>query len=147
MKKTRLLTLARHLESGKLGHKKFDFSNINEPPFPRKAAVKGCGTSGCAVGELPIAFPKDWFFKKLGRGGLDFEPRRHGGAEFEGPFEGAEVFFDLSQGEIYFLFDPFAADQPLPPRATKEQVARRIRLFVRFNGNQNRVVKYETDSE
>jgi len=61
----KLQKLADHLRRGKLGHTTFDFSCINdgEPAQvtidPKTLTIKasGCGTSGCAMGELPIIFP------------------------------------------------------------------------------------------
>jgi hypothetical protein len=50
----RLLKLAGHIESGKLGHDRFDFGHIS---------VKAeCGTLGCAMGELPFCFPEAFKF-------------------------------------------------------------------------------------
>lgn len=31
-------------------------------PKTLKINVKPCGTQGCAMGELPIVFPKDWVY-------------------------------------------------------------------------------------
>jgi hypothetical protein len=57
MNKERLLKLADHLETN-FGHDKFDFHVVTEGA--RKA--NGCGTLGCAYGELPIAFPNVYRF-------------------------------------------------------------------------------------
>jgi hypothetical protein len=51
-----LRELALHLVSNKRGHKKFDFSTINND-------INICGSAGCALGELPILYPNDWIFK------------------------------------------------------------------------------------
>lgn len=49
----RLLQLADHLENGKLGHERFDFSRYNNEP-------NKCGTAGCALGECPVLWPEQW---------------------------------------------------------------------------------------
>lgn len=50
MNKRRLLKLATHLETGKLGHRHFYFGAYNLGAV----TANKCGTSGCAIGELPI---------------------------------------------------------------------------------------------
>lgn len=58
--RNRLLKLAKHLQSGKLGHAMFDMTLWNDVTEPK------CGTSGCAIGECPIIFPRDWIFSTFG---------------------------------------------------------------------------------
>lgn len=62
-----LKVLAKHLLTGKLGHKKFDFSSYNAN---EESAIQPygniCGTNGCAIGELPFAFPKKFLFDGSG---------------------------------------------------------------------------------
>ena len=66
----RLKKLANHLIEGKLDHKKFNFALYNSIiTYDEKYNKKGCGTCGCAIGECPIVFPKDWCFSKY------FEPK------------------------------------------------------------------------
>jgi hypothetical protein len=54
--KNRLLKLAEHLEIGKRGHKSFRFSLLTN------STGNTCGTAGCAMGELPVLFPRIWKF-------------------------------------------------------------------------------------
>ena len=60
MNKQNLLRLAAHLENGRPGgHEVFDFRfvHIGEPTEIH------CGTRGCALGELPAAFPEASTFR------------------------------------------------------------------------------------
>jgi hypothetical protein len=61
MHKQRLLQLADYLEAGKFQHEVFDFDAIDKGP-PTK---NGCGTAGCAMGELPGCFPEYWMYKPV----------------------------------------------------------------------------------
>ncbi len=122
MNKERLLKLAEHLESGKLGHKEFYFGNYNVGEFDGR----GCGTSGCAIGECPIVF-KEWKFDD-------------NGTPVVGKSQTAESsgtkFFNISISEYEHLFYPFSQNvemyggNTLGYSATKEQVASNIRAFV-----------------
>lgn len=131
MQTRRLLKLAQHLESGKLGHKKFDFTTINDDE-PNK-----CGSAGCALGEMPIVWPKllkfsDW-------SGVTFidEPR-YGRATYET----AESFFGMDSEDIANLFSPGYIHKEwgrkLGDRATAVQVAANIRAFVAWKQGQTR---------
>ncbi len=118
--KNRLLMLAKHLEKGKLGHKIFDFSVFNAHENGWTCDPPTCGTRGCAIGECPILFPKEWEFNGVGlpQAKTMSNPK----------------FFGLNHYEYEFLFLPFAFlpdSDRLPGTATKEQVAAHIRAFVK----------------
>jgi hypothetical protein len=134
----RLLQLAGHLEIGQLGHDAFDFRVLNRG----RVNADGCGTSGCALGECPIAFPNDWAFKLHQR---DWDDRLHYPALKERSendvlpwtaFEDAAAYFGLTTDETDFLFHPFENDEDnndlnyLLGDATRFDVAARIRAFV-----------------
>lgn len=61
--------LATHLETGKLGHKRFNLRVFNQN-FDGRLQVDPepytCGTNGCAIGELPIIFPQRYAFGREG---------------------------------------------------------------------------------
>ncbi len=120
-----LLELADHLEFGKLGHKKFDFSTYND------TTSRKCGTAGCALGECPILFPYDWTWGMSGNPFLVFGSK-------VSPHHDAQRFFDINCAECDFLFHPDMTIQykicPLPANATRLQVALHIRKFVREGG-------------
>lgn len=130
MNKRRLLKLARHLESGNLGHKKFDFDNYNRAKTGGYVPYK-CGYAGCAIGEMPILFPDEWRFDN------DGFPVLKGKDVFEMPIDSGVEFFEISDGEYSHLFVP---NNQLPFRyggdflsdnATPKQVASNIRAFVK----------------
>lgn len=101
----RLLKLARHLESGKLFHNRFDYRIISQET--------SCGTVGCAVGEAMHLFGKK-------RPGVD-------------NYAESVNLFGISSEEYGFLFCPQAViglKSPLSPYATEYEVALHIRKFV-----------------
>lgn len=139
MNKERLLQLADHLERGQLGHKVFDFRVINSNlgiNLKKDAAYK-CETNGCAVGEIPIIWPNRFRFDHNGI--VDVET-------LNSNFYAAEQWLDISGEESEFLFvhvgygdideddEDYQDGYLLPPTATKEQVAERIRTFVEKEG-------------
>ena len=140
--KGRLLKLAKHLKSGELGHKKFDFGVINHSPFNKS----GCGTRGCALGELPFAFPKFWKFDEPSSpNSLASLPIRKGDEIYYG-FEFKEQilkFFDIKREELIFLFYPHGVlgfeiyTNRLNDKTTKKQVAAHIKKFVKNGGIYN----------
>lgn len=126
----RLEKLATHLEKGKLGHKTFDFSQFNggfEPDQP----LNTCGTAGCAIGECPIIFKKQWFFDDEGI------PNVYGCSN---SFSSAKEFFKLGYFEYITLFTPesesddysFNKVKRLTKKATPKQVAANIRRFIKY---------------
>lgn len=106
----RLLKLAEHLERGKLGHKTFDMGTLNSGPRDKK----GCGTSGCAIGECPIVFPKYWRFK------VEWPFVQLKLASGKGYDTAAVVFFGIDYDVSYRLFHEGRG-------RTKKQEARIIR--------------------
>lgn len=131
MKKKLLLELARHLEEGKLGHKKFDFSMFNDISSAPK-----CGTAGCAVGELPILFPKKWVWNQFGEPVLWSSSRDEADDYNENTLDDVAYFFDLSDAEVHHLFVPELQEtelyggRDLSSDATRYQVACNIREFI-----------------
>jgi hypothetical protein len=124
----RLEKLATHLESGKLGHKKFDFSVWNRTKDRNDAEPYSCGYAGCAIGECPIVFPRDWKFTGTGGVGLKVDH------DYED--EDAVTFFGITRSELYHLFVPdlqhidLYGGKQLGVKATRKQVAKNIRIFI-----------------
>lgn len=129
--KDRLLKLAKHLETGKLGHKEFNFSTLNFG----KGAEKGCGTAGCALGECPIVFPRQWSFVGQGVGEVSKPCLKKFKSEGSS-FLSAVEFFDIDEDEADHLFQPGTqypnvwGGKELNHHATRKQVAANIRAFV-----------------
>lgn len=147
----KLQKLADHLRRGKLGHLKFDFSCINsdDPQMELKegkVTVRPCGTSGCAMGELPILFPKDWEYPEPEVLGIDSdgyvevdlpaEPEPLFETHGNGLEESVAEFFGISLGAANHLFYPHHQDTEqfggveLDGKATKLQVAKNIEAFI-----------------
>lgn len=132
MNAERLLTLADHLESDKRGHKIFDFRIITDS----LKQENGCGTAGCALGEMPLAFPDlvEWRGQKWG-----VLPGLIGNESITDSFQIAEHLFSITSEESGLLFAPSeeSAGGPqsfggefLGSDATPKQVAANIRAFV-----------------
>jgi len=121
----RLRKLAAHLMRGKLGHAKFYFGAWNSAQAPE------CGTAGCAVGECPVIFRKQWRWKYNGN------PALRNNSQFD-PIYDAAAFFDLSAREAYHLFIPGeqAPDKFVGTRldrfAKRKDVARNIIAFIKL---------------
>ena len=125
MKTRRLLKLAEHLESGELGHQKFDFSRFNNTTEPK------CGTAGCAIGELPVIDRRNWMWNNVGSPVLRVPARGS-----YSPIGDAAAYFGIPYAAASHLFLPHGQDteqfggRKLGDRAKREQVAANIRAFV-----------------
>lgn len=135
--KKRLLKLAEHLERGKLEHKKFDFAAINVDKDDNILVVNGCGFAGCAIGECPAAFPRQWHWSA---GGAMLRARSGSslrGANTEIGFASAEQFFGLNDLESAHLFAPQCqitssyGGRELGGGASAKSVAKNIRAFIK----------------
>lgn len=129
----RLRKLANHLLHGQLGHEKFDLRFFNLGAV----APNTCGTTGCAIGECPIAFPRDWEFDVNRSPVLKGKPGLTKGSGLE--------FFGLTNGEFNYMFIPcglipdfhgatrngvyVTIGKSLPGRSSKNTVAKRIIKF------------------
>lgn len=126
--KNRLLKLAKHLESGKLAHEKFDFCWFNRGEFKNFTKPNKCGTRGCALGECPVLWKSwNWHFNSVVY------------KKIYSNFQAAEMFFGLSELESQFLFQSGGDDEhelsnDIGKNATKEKVAAHIRKFVEERG-------------
>jgi hypothetical protein len=65
--KVTLEILLNHLENGELIHKNFDIADFNfdneeeEQQYKTIQGVHNCGSTGCAIGEMP-RLDSDWYF-------------------------------------------------------------------------------------
>jgi len=102
----RLVKLYHHINNGKLGHKKFDFSVINEDVDidygDMCVELNTCGTNGCAMGELPILFPKYWEFHNSG---IRYKINNEVTSETE--YKMFQYFFGITEHEEQHLFVPY----------------------------------------
>lgn len=121
----RLLKLADHLETGKRGHKTFDFSVLF-----RQAR---CGTAGCAIGECPWVFPDEWHLARVDWGGVKYDPELRENSNGDG-WEDAIQFFGISERVADSLFMPGECPRfngvRLGDDATPVAVAANIRAYV-----------------
>lgn len=56
-----IFALSEHLLNGKLGHKEFNFYFYNHS-YKGNSKPEKCLDCGCAIGELPIIFPCQFYF-------------------------------------------------------------------------------------
>lgn len=128
-KRVTLTELADHLEKGECIHEYFDISDFNLGELNQKK-ILNCGTSGCAIGEMPL-LDKQWTFFQNGQ--LLF-----GGTQV-GPSTIAD-YFEIEFRGAYHLFYPLSQDvnkyggTTLDYDATKAEVIHNIREFVRITG-------------
>lgn len=137
MNKKRLLKLADFLEV--LPENKFDYSSIvSGEDVPRKTF--DCGSTACAVGWCPIAFPRSFKYHKT-RLGINLWAQKNGrrfgdvirlSVYLENPE--LESFFGLQQSEVVGLFWPGyqyrIQESHLDKDASAKDVAAMIRRFV-----------------
>ena len=131
----RLLKLANHLLKGKLGHDVFNFTcynaNIDSSPLAKR---RECGSCGCAIGEMPIVWPKFWGFDYHVVVNKKIKVFR---------WEHQKEWFGITYTDYDFLFCPVShyfgvfvqtsvgTRRRLTRSATKEQVAKNIIKFVK----------------
>jgi len=132
MKKHLLLKLADHLERGQLGHKNFDYNAINLVEQGIPAEPNGCGSSGCALGEMPIVFPDDWEFVSIGSHIHSVTRKKDVNSEWLAL--SVAQYFEITCNQVEYLFCPASTINPLFGNATRHQVAQHIRDFVERNG-------------
>jgi hypothetical protein len=160
MKTKLLLQLADYLEAGNLLHEQFDFSMIDYGPFQEKT---GCGTAGCAIGELPGCFSQDWVFYLNGpraspilKGTEEsFTIKGHLYVTQTEIFNQVSEYFGISTRMAEHLFLPYGQYEhfkQLEDEATAKQVARNIRKTVKLelSGNKKHreiVAMYELPEE
>lgn len=144
----RLQKLATHLKKGKLGHVKFDFSevHVNGETITIKQKEKGfCGSAGCAVGELPMVFKKTWKYSTSKSYGCRIPSVRNiiSKRAFGMGFGWNEVykFFGISKMTSNHLFVPNSQIEEwtkngdmVDAEATKTQVANNIEWFIKNKG-------------
>ncbi len=143
-----LLQLADHLEKGELLHEKFDIDAFNKAIdgiLFEKLGVANCGTSGCALGEMPL-LDKRWIFSRCSSSSgtyVYFESNSN--------FRSAcQEYWGLTQKECIHLFVSdnqsieLYGGKVLTSRATKKQVAKNIRIFVKKTGKNECIISEPT---
>lgn len=135
----RLAALVEHVTGPDRGHKKFDFSRYNSRGDDR------CGSAGCALGEAPVLWSRDWCWKagvpelrlgrRLGRKGaldttstLERQRRLVRTATLD-----AAQWFGITEKLAYHLFlpeVPYRSRPGLPKNCTAEQWAEHARSLL-----------------
>jgi hypothetical protein len=130
----RLETLAFTLMYNSLHHKRFDISMYSNH------APDHCDSRGCALGECPSLFPKDWEWSDYYDGDKKL-PSFPTLKEYHNlrAWECAKIYFGISLIEAYHLF---RSDSQYPNvfggkhisfDATRDDVANNIRDFIKKN--------------
>lgn len=132
--KNRLMKLYEHLKKGKLGQDVFNFNH-----FHASLTGKTCGTMGCAIGELPYLFKRDFAFEEDGLGNFTIRRRGHKATTTVSDVKG---FFGITFGEYQHLFFPRwqnteeLGGKVLGEDATRYQVADNILAFLKVKENE-----------
>lgn len=154
MNAERLLTLAAHLKSDRRGHKIFDFRFVTSGL--RDEERHGCGTAGCALGELPVVWPDAWDFgEPLTTMSFNYSVRLKSQdwsyACGLSAHSGACEWFELSEDEVSALFYAnkilagISPIQALPNSATAKQVADRFIAFVKWREEQEHLQSQDNE--
>lgn len=140
----RLLKLAAFLRE-RVPRKKFDFNHImREGANPPQVAIlktEDCGTTGCAVGWMPVCFPRDFAWNPWVGNQLEVVNKK----THKDDLDAAQEWFGLTLNETMYLFYPegyyevYDSDgvlfkqihNNLGEDATPKQVARHIERFVK----------------
>ena len=138
----KLKMLLQHLETGEMLHKNFDFSAYNKNVKGEVNGIANCGTSGCALGEMPI-LDSDFTFNR-GRA-LYFKNNYVYFITDNNLKEHAELlkYFNLNKDEFNHLFYPIKQNvelyggQLLKSSATKSEVINNIKEFLKIKQNEN----------
>lgn len=123
----RLIRLAEHLESGKLGHTYFSATSISKG----KRKKNGCGRCGNHAGEIPFLHPEEWEWDDMGE--LDFEPFLKNSNDCE---ESLQQWFGLDLPMLHHLFfsgwqiPGYYGGQEITKDTTADEIANLIREFV-----------------
>lgn len=128
----KLEKIAEHLEGDDLGLDTFDFNVL--------LRRNHCGTMGCAIGEFPFIFPKDFYIE---RNSVMAYKNANPFAEITSVSDGmasssfnVEKFLNIPYSEFNHLFIPhgqnLAINHVLSGDASKQQVANNIRHYIEF---------------
>ena len=128
----RLARLAKHLEAGRPGgHAVFDF-NVVALAGDAETPTGHCGSAGCAIGELPVVWPRYWAFEPVAADGY-MPPYLLRGDEFTLPRAVAK-WFGIPVADVYGLFYPgeerWWNPQRLSGTASAQDVAAGIRQYI-----------------
>lgn len=135
--KERLLKHADNIENVRQSN--FDLSVVtygNVKKINKNVCTKyTCGAVACAIGYLPIFFPRIFKYEEIGFfKDIAVVNRKNKKADFEA----VAAFFDISNDDAYYLFDP--TSYPKDKRGPKS-VARRMRDFANRHGKVNHDTK------
>jgi len=108
----RLRRLAKHLRSKHLTHKKFRISIFAKGKLNEYGNY--CGSAGCAIGELPAVWPKEWSWviqtKNIETKDIHIVHKKYGGGNSQ-TWNAVSKFFSIDWQETYHLF---YADRQVP---------------------------------
>lgn len=148
MNKERLLKIANHLSYGNLAHDVFSFITYNDS-LGGRYKNNGCGTHGCAIGELPKIFPEDFAFVsgKYRNAPLLLESQD---ITEHDKIVSIRKYLDLNKNEYEMLFIPYKHKQieafnnkykanliKLDEDATRYEVSGNIRKFIKTKEKHN----------
>jgi len=131
----RLRRLAKHLRSEHRVHKEFSFSSLAIGEIKKG---NYCGSSGCAVGELPAVWPKEWSWKQNNCYRDDMFGVVHKSQNEIEDTDSSVIadFFSITIRQVQHLFYPYLQDikrfggWELGSGATAWQVAANIDAFI-----------------
>jgi len=132
----RLRKLAKHLCGTHLAHRMFYFDRLASGKMDENGNY--CGSVGCALGEIPAVWPKEWKWEKNRCGDLfSIIHKSHGGAGVAKLWGAVTKFFSITEDQAYHLFNPRKqmpqqfGGKELDEYASVEQVVDNIGAFIK----------------
>jgi len=133
----RLRKLAKHLRGNHLAHRIFYFDRLADGKLDKDGNY--CGSVGCAIGELPAVWPKEWNWEPTIHNNDMFSiiHNTHGGFGIAQLWGAVSEFFSITESQAHHLFNPrkqmpqLYGGNKLDEYATVEQVADNIIAFIK----------------
>jgi len=131
----RLRKLAKHLRGTHRVHEDFCFDTLAEGEF-----IDGnyCGSAGCAMGEFPAVWPKEWRWEIFSSAISEFEViHKSQGDHEETNYRVMADFFSITEEQVRHLFIPYGQNREyfsgksLCDDATRFEVADNIDAFIK----------------
>jgi len=98
-----------------------------------------CGSSGCAMGEFPVLWPKEWRWERFSTAISDFEVLHKSQVDLneQTKYSVMADFFSITEAQIKHLFLPYKQNRKyfggrrLDDNATADEVADNIIAFIK----------------
>ena len=128
MREDRLHVMQQFLTTEKIPGRRWDFRYVDNQ---EKNNGFSCGTAGCSIGELPMAFPESFRYRYGNPAPVSIN-------NSSTPIQMAAIFFDIGMEEANGLFnfheneEIYPGYKPLSETISRKKVADGIKKFLEF---------------